>query len=72
MTGLTDQSLAARLARAAKAVRWYVRGVVGADAYERYLEHHRRVHPDEPPMTERAFWREHTDDRDRNPRMRCC
>ena len=36
---------AEQLVRAARAVRWYVRGVVGADAYERYLEHQQRVHP---------------------------
>ena len=63
---------AEQLVRAAHAVRWYVRGVVGADAYERYLEHQQRVHPDVPPMSEKAFWRAHTDDRDKNPKMRCC
>ncbi len=72
MTTPTAPSLAVRLVRAAKTVRWYVRGVVGADAYERYVEHRHRVHPGEPVLTERAFWREHTDDRDTNPRMRCC
>jgi uncharacterized short protein YbdD (DUF466 family) len=66
MTGLD------RLRYAVRSLRWFVRGVVGADAYERYLEHHRRVHPQEPPMTEKQFWRAHTDERDASPTMRCC
>lgn len=72
MTTRADRAWVARLRRAAGAVRWYVRGVTGADAYERYLRHQLQAHPGQPPLTERAFWREHTDDRDTNPRMRCC
>lgn len=71
MTG-PEMTGAEQLVRAARAVRWYVRGVVGADAFERYLEHHQRVHPDVAPMSEKQFWRAHIDDRDKNPRMRCC
>ena len=61
-----------RLRKAALAVRWYVRGVVGADAYERYVEHQQRVHPGEPILEEKAFWRAHVDERDTTPKMRCC
>lgn len=61
-----------RLRRAAGTVRWYARAVVGADAYERYVEHQRRAHPDEPLQSEREFWRARTDERDAKPTMRCC
>lgn len=61
-----------RVCDAGRAVRWYTRGVVGADAYERYVEHRRRTHPGEPIMDEKQFWRAHVDERDTNPTMRCC
>ncbi|MCD2186289.1 YbdD/YjiX family protein [Actinomycetospora soli] len=52
-------------------VRWW-RGVIGADAYERYLEsHHRRGHT-HPPMGEREFWRAKVDAQEANPSSRCC
>ncbi|MEI2827320.1 MAG: YbdD/YjiX family protein [Dermatophilaceae bacterium] len=72
MTTSSDVTLAARITRAAKVVRWYARGVVGADAYERYLEHHARSGCEVPPMTEREFWRDKTDRQERNPTSRCC
>lgn len=50
----------------------YLRSVMGADAYERYCEHLARRHPDQPPPSEREFWREHQDWQDRNPQGRCC
>ena len=31
-------------------VRWYLREVSGESAYDRYVEHRRREHPDEPVM----------------------
>lgn len=33
-----------------------LRGVTGDDAYDRYLAHHRRMHPDQPPMTAGEFF----------------
>lgn len=48
------------------------RGVVGADAYEVYLEHQRRTHPDQPVMCKKDFWRDKTDRQDKNPSVRCC
>ncbi|WP_052466870.1 YbdD/YjiX family protein [Mobilicoccus massiliensis] len=53
-------------------LRWYVRGVTGADAYERYVEHLRRTHPDATIPTEKQFWRDKYDDMERNPKTRCC
>ena len=54
------------------AVRWWFRGVTGADAYERYLDHHRRSGHDHPPMTEKQFWRAKTDFQENNPSASCC
>ena len=69
---MTTSDVLGRLRRGAGHLRWFWNGVVGADAYERYVEHRHRTHPGEPVLSERAFWREHTDERDANPRMRCC
>ncbi|MFN8096856.1 MAG: YbdD/YjiX family protein [Dermatophilaceae bacterium] len=58
--------------RAFADLRWWWRGVTGADAYERYVGHLEREHPGCPVPTEREFWREKYADQDRNPRSRCC
>ncbi|CAA9254149.1 MAG: hypothetical protein AVDCRST_MAG54-2148 [uncultured Actinomycetospora sp.] len=55
-----------------RAVRWWFRGVLGADAYEQYLARHARTGHDHPPMDERAFWRARSDHQDRHPEGRCC
>ncbi|GAA4884480.1 hypothetical protein GCM10023203_40620 [Actinomycetospora straminea] len=55
-----------------RTVRWWFRGVLGADAYERYLAHHDRSGHDHPPMGEREFWRARIDHQERNPQGRCC
>jgi uncharacterized short protein YbdD (DUF466 family) len=72
----------------ARSVIWFVRGVMGEDAYEKYLLHYETVHgnrgdeehdpfeddhaPAPRPMTEREFWRDHSDRQDNNPQGRCC
>ena len=43
--------------RALKAASWYIGAVLGDDQYDRYVDHRRRLHPDEPVLTEREFWR---------------
>ena len=35
-----------------------VRGAAGTGGYDRYLEHCRRHHPDEPTLTRQVFFRE--------------
>ncbi|MCW2763521.1 MAG: YbdD/YjiX family protein [Marmoricola sp.] len=50
----------------------YLGGVMGADAYRKYLEHHAASGHQGPPMTEREFWRDRTDRQDANPEGRCC
>jgi uncharacterized short protein YbdD (DUF466 family) len=57
-----------------QSARWFFRGIMGADAYEKYLEHY-WASPDShghPPMTEREFWWDRDDRRDANPEGRCC
>ena len=62
----------------ARGIRWYVRGVMGDDAYEKYLAHAAAEHGAStaavgtPVMTEREFWRDRTDRQDANPQGRCC
>jgi uncharacterized short protein YbdD (DUF466 family) len=51
---------------------WYLREVAGENAYDRYLEHRRREHPGEPVLDRREFERRRMDERERNPRARCC
>lgn len=51
-------------------LKWWVRGVTGADAYDKYLEWCRRTRHE--PMAEKAFWRDQCDRQDRNPQARCC
>ena len=51
-------------------LRWWVRGITGADAYDNHVEWCRRTGHE--PMSERDFWRDHCDRQDRNPQARCC
>ncbi|UVY85669.1 YbdD/YjiX family protein [Brachybacterium sp. NBEC-018] len=57
---------------ALRAVRRVARGVLGSDAYDRYLHHHRITGCNHPPLTERAFWRAKYAEQDANPGARCC
>ncbi|GAA1722485.1 hypothetical protein GCM10009809_17730 [Isoptericola hypogeus] len=79
MPGTTDarptsalRAAARGIARAAASARWYVRQVMGDDAYRTYLAHERSAHPGREPLGERQFWREHYAEQDRNPGSRCC
>lgn len=63
----------------ASGVSWYIKGVMGEDAYAKYLAHHDSKHSDEEGdadethvMTEREFWRDHSDRQTQNPQGRCC
>lgn len=60
----------AAVRRGARAVRWYVRELLGESAYERYRDRHAREHPDHPPLSERDFWRARADARTTGPG--CC
>ena len=53
-------------------VRWYLREASGESAYDRYVEHARRDHPEAAPLSRREFERSRQDERDRRPQARCC
>jgi uncharacterized short protein YbdD (DUF466 family) len=58
--------------RTASRLLWYLREVMGENAYDHYLEHRRRGHPDEPVLSRREFERRRMDERDTHPETRCC
>ena len=60
------------LRQAARGLYAYLREVSGETAYERYVAHRRRLHPDDPVMSKRDFERWRMDQRDENPSARCC
>ncbi len=61
-----------RAAAVLSAVAGYVKGVLGEDAYEKYLAHHGASGCATPAMTVREFWRDKADRQDANPEGRCC
>jgi uncharacterized short protein YbdD (DUF466 family) len=79
-------SLLASAREGAKGFAWFMRGVMGEDAYDKYKAHHEALHEAHPDsvqetdavcpgprmMTEREFWRDQTDRQDINPQGRCC
>lgn len=52
--------------------RWFVRGVMGENAYQAYLLHHERSGHEGPAMTEKEYWRSRTDWQETHPEGRCC
>jgi uncharacterized short protein YbdD (DUF466 family) len=60
------------IGRTASSTLWYLREVMGENAYDHYLEHQRRRHPGEPVVSRREFERRRMDERDANPETRCC
>lgn len=54
------------------AVGKYLKGVLGEDSYEKYLDHHGATGCATAPMTLKEFWRDKTDRQDANPEGRCC
>lgn len=49
----------------------YLRQVTGDDAYERYLAHQRRSHPDQQPLTREQYFRQRQDEK-WSKVSRCC
>lgn len=57
--------------------RWAIvvalwRDFTGESAYDRYVERHRREHPDHPPLSERAFWRARAAEAENQVHTGCC
>lgn len=49
----------------------FVRRLSGDDAYERYLHHHAQAHPDQKPLSRKAFF-QREQDRKWGGVRRCC
>lgn len=64
--------VSAAAVRAVRSVWWYLTNLTGETAYARYVEHHRRGHPGEQPLSEREFWRRRYAEQDADPGARCC
>lgn len=62
----------ARVGVVLREVRRFARGIMGSDAYDKYLTHHRVTGCTHAPLSEREFWREKYAEEDRNPQGRCC
>lgn len=64
----------ALLRRLTSGVRWYVRELTDESAYDRYVTHVRRGHPEAKVPTRREFERMRTDRQESDPRQgfRCC
>lgn len=60
------------LVAAALEVRRFARGILGSDAYDVYLAHHRRTGCGGAPLTEKQFWRAKYAAQDASPEGRCC
>lgn len=60
-----------RLRALARGLHWYLRELTGETAYERYVDHVRRRHPEAPAMSRRDFERRRLAAQDR-PGARCC
>lgn len=59
--------------RTLRGLHWYLKEIMGENAYLHYLESYRRRHgTDEGAMGAREFWKDLTDEQDRNPKARCC
>ncbi|MCH5643689.1 MULTISPECIES: YbdD/YjiX family protein [unclassified Gordonia (in: high G+C Gram-positive bacteria)] len=54
------------------AIGRYVGDLMGDRHYQRYLDHHRRRHPAEQPMSESEYWRTRYAAQDSSPQGRCC
>ncbi|GGW87725.1 YbdD/YjiX family protein [Streptomyces lomondensis] len=62
------------LSRAYRGVCWYLRELTGESAYDRYVTHVRRQHPDAEVPSRRDFERMRTERQEKDPRQgfRCC
>jgi uncharacterized short protein YbdD (DUF466 family) len=62
----------ARVRLAGARVLWYLREVMGENAYDHYLEHQCRSHPDACVLSRREFERRRMDAMEVRPGQRCC
>ncbi|WP_101652075.1 YbdD/YjiX family protein [Brevibacterium ihuae] len=70
---MSRTAVIARIATPFRAVHWYLKEIMGENAYLHYIESYQRRHGTrEGALCEREFWRDLTDEQDRNPKVRCC
>ena len=62
----------ARLRAGLTGARRLWRDFTGESAYDRYVERHRREHPDHEPLSERQWWRARAEFDERNVSTGCC
>lgn len=55
-----------------RSLAWYVKGVLGENAYDGYLAWHARQGTGVPPLSRAAYWRARTDHQEQHPEGRCC
>lgn len=58
--------------RVTRQIRWYFSTLMGDNHYQRYVQHRSRVHPHQPVLTEREYWKMRHAATDANPSARCC
>lgn len=59
--------------RGAAGLLWYLKEIMGENAYAHYLDsYERRNGTRAGAMGEKEFWRDLVDEQDRNPKARCC
>ena len=63
---------AARVGSSLRDARRLWRDFTGESAYDKYVERHRREHPDHEPMSARDFWRTRDDFAEQNVKTGCC
>jgi uncharacterized short protein YbdD (DUF466 family) len=61
-----------RLTDSARKVRWYIGTLMGDTHYQRYVDYRLRVHPGEPVVSERDYWRMRHNRTESSPDPRCC
>ena len=62
----------ARIRAGWRAIRALWRDFTGESAYDRYVERHRRQHPDHEPVSSREFWRARARFDEENVSTGCC
>lgn len=62
----------ARVREMLREMRRFARGVLGSDAYDKYVHHHRIMGCEHPLLSEKEFWRAKYREQDENPGARCC
>jgi uncharacterized short protein YbdD (DUF466 family) len=58
--------------KSCRAIAYYLNEMAGVPNYNRYLDHLKKHHPDQPPMTRAEFYRQAIDERYGSGDIRRC